>query len=122
MLELEDDFAFVGKTYDLDDNWFRVDLLFSTAVYAAANRRSKSGKFSYSDAGQMNMYLNYAQEHWTLPDENPPIGLVSLCRRKEPEKHIMLWQVCLTPFWQENIRCNYLMRNDSQMNSFEHRG
>ncbi len=26
-----------------------------------ANRRSKVGKFSYSDAGQMNMYLNYAK-------------------------------------------------------------
>lgn len=37
MLELGDDFAFVGRQRRLriDDNWFRVDLLFSTAVYAA---------------------------------------------------------------------------------------
>jgi hypothetical protein len=26
----------------------------------------------------MNLYLNYAREHWTNPDENPPIGLI-LC-------------------------------------------
>jgi hypothetical protein len=27
------------------------------------------------------MYLNYAREHWTLPDENPPVGLI-LCSQK----------------------------------------
>jgi len=27
------------------------------------------------------MYLNYAREHWTHPDENPPVGLI-LCARK----------------------------------------
>ncbi|PWS15110.1 DUF1016 domain-containing protein, partial [Klebsiella pneumoniae] len=63
----------------------------------------KVGKFSYSDAGQMNMYLNYAKEHWTLPDENPPSVWFSV-QRKEPEKRIMHWLVCLTPFWQVNIR------------------
>ncbi|OKS92102.1 hypothetical protein ACN56_14980 [Escherichia coli] len=47
------------------------------------------GKFSYSDAGQMNMYLNYAKEHWTLPDENPPIGLV-LCAEKGAGEAISL--------------------------------
>ena len=26
----------------------------------------------------MNSYLNYAREHWTRPDENPPVGLI-LC-------------------------------------------
>lgn len=26
----------------------------------------------------MNLYLNYARENWTNPDENPPIGLI-LC-------------------------------------------
>lgn len=28
----------------------------------------------------MHMYCNYAREHWTLPDENPPVGLI-LCAR-----------------------------------------
>jgi hypothetical protein len=41
----------------------------------------KLGKFSHADAGQMHMYLNYAREHWTLPGENPPIGLI-LCAQK----------------------------------------
>ena len=26
----------------------------------------------------MHLYLNYAREHWTHPDENPPVGLI-LC-------------------------------------------
>lgn len=29
----------------------------------------------------MHMYCNYAREHWTLPDENPPVGLI-LCADK----------------------------------------
>ena len=72
MLELGDDFAFVGRQRRLriDDNWFRVDLLFfHRRLRCLLIVDLKVGKFSYSDAGQMNMYLNYAKEHWTLPDE-----------------------------------------------------
>jgi len=29
----------------------------------------------------MHMYLNYAREHWTHPEENPPVGLI-LCESK----------------------------------------
>lgn len=42
----------------------------------------KVGKFTHADAGQMHMYLNYAQEHWTQPEENPPVGLI-LCAEKD---------------------------------------
>ena len=42
----------------------------------------KLGKFTHADAGQMHMYLNYAREHWTQPDENPPVGLI-LCAQKD---------------------------------------
>ena len=38
--------------------------------------------FTHADAGQMHMYLNYAKAHWTLPDENPPVGLI-LCAEKD---------------------------------------
>ncbi len=38
----------------------------------------KVGKFSYADAGQMHLYLNYARENWMKPGENPPVGLI-LC-------------------------------------------
>src|SRR2546429_9512680 len=36
----------------------------------------KVGKFTHADAGQMHLYLNYAREHWTQADENPPVGLI----------------------------------------------
>ena len=42
----------------------------------------KLGKFTHADAGQMNLYLNYAREHWTHPHENPPVGLI-LCSEKD---------------------------------------
>ena len=29
----------------------------------------------------MHLYLNYAREHWALPGENPPVGLI-LCAEK----------------------------------------
>lgn len=84
MLELGDDFAFVGRQRRLriDDNWFRVDLLFfHRKLRCLLVVDLKVGKFSYSDAGQMNMYLNFAKEHWTMPGENPPVGLI-LCAEK----------------------------------------
>jgi len=30
----------------------------------------------------MNLYLNYALEHWTLAGENPPVGLI-LCSEQD---------------------------------------
>lgn len=84
MLELGDDFSFVGRQRRLriDDSWFRVDLLFfHRRLRCLLLVDLKVGKFSYADAGQMNMYLNYAKEHWTMPGENPPVGLV-LCAGK----------------------------------------
>jgi len=42
----------------------------------------KLGKFTHADAGQMHLYLNYAREHWTNLDENPPVGLI-LCTEKD---------------------------------------
>jgi len=35
----------------------------------------KIGKLTHSGAGQMNLYLNYAREHWTLAAENHPSDL-----------------------------------------------
>jgi hypothetical protein len=42
----------------------------------------KVGKFTHADAGQMNLYLNYAKEHLVEPDENAPVGLI-LCSQKD---------------------------------------
>ncbi|WP_197388840.1 PDDEXK nuclease domain-containing protein [Ralstonia pseudosolanacearum] len=84
LLELGDDFAFVGRQRRLriDDSWFRVDLLFfHRRLKCLLVIDLKAGKFSYADAGQMHLYLNYAREHWTRPGENPPVGLI-LCAEK----------------------------------------
>ncbi|MEO5333410.1 MAG: PDDEXK nuclease domain-containing protein [Magnetococcus sp. YQC-5] len=84
LLELGDDFAFVGRQYRLriDDNWFRVDLLFfHRRLRCLLIIDLKVGRFNYADAGQMHLYLNYAREHWMKPGENPPVGLI-LCAEK----------------------------------------
>jgi predicted nuclease of restriction endonuclease-like (RecB) superfamily len=84
LLELGDDFAFVGRQRRLriDDTWFRVDLLFfHRQLRCMLVIDLKVGKFSHADAGQMHLYLNYAREHWMKPGENPPVGLI-LCAEK----------------------------------------
>ena len=40
----------------------------------------KTGKFTHANAGQMNLYLNFAQEHWTHPGENPAVVVGCICR------------------------------------------
>jgi hypothetical protein len=44
--------------------------------------KAPPGKFTLADAGQMQLYLNYAREHWTHEGENPPVGLI-LCAEKD---------------------------------------
>jgi predicted nuclease of restriction endonuclease-like (RecB) superfamily len=84
LLELGDDFAFVGRQRRLriGDEWYRVDLLFfHRKLRCLVVIDLKLGKFSHADAGQMHLYLNYAREHWTREGENPPVGLI-LCAQK----------------------------------------
>lgn len=84
LLELGDDFAFLGRQRRLriDDNWFRIDLIFfHRRLRCLIIIDLKVGKFSYADAGQMHLYLNYAREHWMKSGENPPVGLI-LCAEK----------------------------------------
>lgn len=50
----------------------------------------KAGKFSYADAGQMHLYLNYAHQHWTKPGENPPVGLILCAEKGAAEVHYAL--------------------------------
>ncbi len=84
LLELGGDFTFVGRQRRLriGDQWFRVDLVFfHRRLRCLVIIDLKLTEFSYADAGQMHMYLNYAREHWTHADENPPVGLI-LCAQK----------------------------------------
>lgn len=83
LLELGGDFTFVGRQRRLriGESWFRVDLLFfHRRLRCLVIIDLKIGELSHADAGQMHMYCNYAREHWTLPDENPPVGLI-LCAK-----------------------------------------
>lgn len=81
LLELGNDFAFVGrqKRLRVDDEWYRIDLVFfHRGLRALILIDLKLQKLTPGDIGQMNFYLNYAREHWTRSDENPPVGLI-LC-------------------------------------------
>jgi predicted nuclease of restriction endonuclease-like (RecB) superfamily len=84
LLELGGDFCFMGrqKRLRIGDEWYRVDLLFfHRRLRCLVVIDLKLGRFTHADAGQMHMYLNYAAEHWTHADENPPVGLI-LCAQK----------------------------------------
>ena len=85
LLELGGGFAFVGRQRRLriGGEWYRVDLLFfHRKLRCLVIIDLKVGKFTHADAGQMHLYLNYAREHWTQADENPPVGLI-LCAEKD---------------------------------------
>jgi predicted nuclease of restriction endonuclease-like (RecB) superfamily len=93
LLELGDDFAFLGRQRRLriDDNWFRIDLIFfHRRLHGLVIVDVKVGKFSYADAGQMHLYLNYAREHWMKPGENPPVGLILCAEKGAAEAHYAL--------------------------------
>jgi predicted nuclease of restriction endonuclease-like (RecB) superfamily len=93
LLELGDDFAFVGRQrrLRLDDTWFRIDLLFyHRRLKCLVVIELKTGKFDAGDVGQMYLYLNYAREHWTKPDEHPPVGLILCAAKGEAEAHYAL--------------------------------
>jgi predicted nuclease of restriction endonuclease-like (RecB) superfamily len=85
LMELGGDFAFIGrqKRLRIGNEWYRIDLLFfHRRLRCLVVIDLKVGKFTHADAGQMNLYVNYACEHWTHPDENPPVGLI-LCAEKD---------------------------------------
>ena len=93
LLELGDDFAFLGRQRRLriDDTWFRIDLIFfHRRLHGLVIIDLKVGKFSYADAGQMHLYLNYAREHWMKPGENPPVGLILCAEKGATEAHYAL--------------------------------
>ncbi|GAB7525724.1 PDDEXK nuclease domain-containing protein [Paraburkholderia sp. 2C] len=84
LLELGDGFAFVGRQRRLriDQTWYRVDLLFfHRKLRCLVIIDLKLGALTHADVGQMHVYCNYAKEHWTFADENPPVGLI-LCADK----------------------------------------
>ncbi|MCR4414660.1 MAG: PDDEXK nuclease domain-containing protein [Thermoguttaceae bacterium] len=93
LLELGGDFAFVGRQRRLrvGDEWYRLDLLFfHRRLRSLVIIDLKLGRFTSADVGQMHLYLNYAREHWVLPGENPPVGLLLCARKDEAVAHYAL--------------------------------
>ena len=85
LLELGAGFTFIGrqKRLRIGDAWYRVDLvLYHRRLKCMVLIDLKLDRFSHADAGQMHLYLNYAREHWVMPGENPPVGLI-LCAKKD---------------------------------------
>jgi predicted nuclease of restriction endonuclease-like (RecB) superfamily len=93
LLELGGDFAFVARQRRLriGDEWYRIDLLFfHRRLRCLIVIDLKLGRFTSADAGQMHLYLNYAREHWTLPEENAPVGLILCSHRDDAVAHYAL--------------------------------
>ena len=85
LMELGNDFAFVGRQRRLriGHEWFRVDLLpFHRRLRCLVIIDLKIGALAHGDIRQMKLYCNYAREHWTQPDEHPPVGLI-LCTQQD---------------------------------------
>ena len=79
------------KRLRLDDTWFRIDLLFfHRRLRCLVVIDLKAGKFSYADAGQMHLYLNYAREYWKKAGENRPVGLILCAEKGAAEAHYAL--------------------------------
>lgn len=93
LLELGRDFTFVGRQRRLriGDEWYRIDLLFyHRKLRCLVVIDLKLGKLTHADTGQMHMYLNYAKEHWTHEEENPPVGLILCAKNNEAVAHYAL--------------------------------
>ena len=90
LLELGNDFTFVArqKRIRVGKEWYRIDLLlFHRRLRCLVIIDLKVGRFTHADAGQMNLYVNYAAEHLTLAGENPPVGLVLCSEHDEAVAH-----------------------------------
>ena len=93
LLELGGEFAFIGRQRRLrvGNQWYRVDLLFfHRRLRCLIIADLKTGRFGHADVGQMHLYLNYAREHWVLPGENPPVGLILCAEKDEAVAHYAL--------------------------------
>jgi predicted nuclease of restriction endonuclease-like (RecB) superfamily len=85
LLELGSGFTFVArqKRVRIGGAWYKFDLLlYHRVLRCLVVIDLKLGAFTHADAGQMNLYLNYARENLTVAGENDPVGLI-LCSDKD---------------------------------------
>jgi len=84
LIELGTGFCFEArqKRITFDNIHYRIDLVFYHRILKSHILIDlKIGKFDHSDAGQMNVYLNFYKENEMSEGDNPPIGLI-LCGDK----------------------------------------
>jgi predicted nuclease of restriction endonuclease-like (RecB) superfamily len=84
LIELGRGFCFEArqKRITFDNKHYRIDLVFYHRILKCHVLLDlKIGEFDHSDAGQMNMYLNYYKENESHNGDSPPIGII-LCSGK----------------------------------------
>jgi predicted nuclease of restriction endonuclease-like (RecB) superfamily len=88
LLELGDDFAFLGRQRRLriDDTFGSICSFSTVGSIAWLSSISKSASL----ATRMPLYLNYASEHWMKQGENPPVGLILCAEKGTAEAHYAL--------------------------------
>ncbi len=85
LVELGRGFCFEArqKRVSFNNRHYKIDLVFYHRILKCHILIDlKLGEFDHSDAGQMNMYLNYYRENEMTDNDNPPIGLI-LCSLKD---------------------------------------
>jgi predicted nuclease of restriction endonuclease-like (RecB) superfamily len=84
LLELGRGFCFEHRQRRITfgNKHYRIDLVFYHRILKCHVLLDlKIGEFVHSDAGQMNMYLNYYTENESHNGDNPPVGII-LCSGK----------------------------------------
>ena len=85
LLEMGRGFCFEArkKRISFNNKHYRIDLVFYHRILKCHILIDlKIGEFDHSDAGQMNVYLNYFKENEMSENDNPPIGII-LCSQKD---------------------------------------
>jgi predicted nuclease of restriction endonuclease-like (RecB) superfamily len=85
LLELGKGFCFEArqKRLTIDGEYYYVDLVFYHRILKCHVLIDlKTRKFHYTDAGQMNFYLNFYKDKITAGNDNIPVGIV-LCTDKQ---------------------------------------
>jgi predicted nuclease of restriction endonuclease-like (RecB) superfamily len=85
LIELGRGFCFEArqKRISFNNKHYRIDLVFYHRILKCHILIDlKIGEFDHSDAGQMNVYLNYFKENEMSENDNPPIGII-LCSQKD---------------------------------------
>lgn len=108
LLELGVGFTFVArqKRIRIGDVWYRMDLVFYHRILRSLVIIDlKCEPFTHADAGQMNLYLNYANEHLVLPGENEPVGLILCSEKDEAVVHYATGGIKTRVFASQYLTC-----------------